>query len=73
MLASLGVHLVDATRWRAPTAQDEDWQETIGKALLAHIDAYFPGDLPRAKERVEHDKGFRRYRPTDVAGAALAP
>lgn len=73
MLASLGVHLVDATRWRTPTAADEAWQETIGKALLAHIEAYFPGDLLCAKERVERNKGSRRYRPTDVAGAALLP
>ncbi len=71
LLASVGVRLVDATRWRAPTAQDVAWQDTIGTALLAHIETYFPGDLPRAKERMEHDIGSRRYRPSDVAGAAL--
>lgn len=71
LLASVGVHLVDAARWRAPTPQDTEWQRTIGETLLTHIEAYFPGDLPRAKERVERDIGSRRYRPTDVAGAAL--
>lgn len=71
MLRSVGVQLIDATRWRPPTEEDLEWQRKTGATLLAWIHTEIHGDLPRAKERVEHDIGSRRFRPTDVAGAAL--
>jgi len=71
MLRSVGVRILDSDRWRAPTADDLQWQIKIGDALLEEIEARYHGDLPRAKERIEQDRGSRRYRPTDVAGAAL--
>jgi hypothetical protein len=73
MLRSVGVDLIDTSRWRAPTAEDVRWQRDIGEKLLAWIAEHVHGDLARAKERVERDLGLgtRRYRPTDVAGAAL--
>lgn len=71
LLRSVGVHLLDPTRWRAPTEQDIAWQHSIGERLLAWIDEYVQDDLPRAKERVTQDIGSRRFRPTDTAGAAL--
>lgn len=71
LLRSVGVRLIDPQRWRAPTEEDLAWQRDIGEHLLSWIEAHVHGDLPRAKERVEHDRGSRRYRPTDVAGAAL--
>ena len=55
----------------AATEEDLQWQRDIATALLAWIAERIHGELPRAKERVEHDIGSRRYRPTDVAGAAL--
>jgi hypothetical protein len=72
MLRSVGVHLIDASRWRAPTAEDVRWQREIGAALVAWIAQRVHGDLLHAEEeRVTHDIGARRYRPTDVAAAAL--
>ncbi len=71
MLRSVGIRIIDGERWRAPTAEDVQWQIKIGDTLLAQIEAQYHGELPRAKERIEHDLGSRRYRPTDVAGAAL--
>lgn len=71
VLRSVGVHLVDTTRWRQPTAEDLRWQREIGALLVDWIERHVHGDLPRAKERLTHDLGARRYRPTDVAGAAL--
>lgn len=71
MLRSVGVRIVDCERWRARTKEDLQWQREIGKRLLEWIEAQYHGDLPRAKERVENDIGSRRYRPTDVAAAAL--
>ena len=70
MLRSVGVLLVDVTRWRQPTAEDLDWQRRIGAQLLAWIEARIHGDLERAKARIEKDIGSLRFRPTDVAGAA---
>jgi hypothetical protein len=71
MLRSVGVELIDATRWRVPTKEDLRWQREIGQKLLEWIAARIHGDLVRAKERVAEDRGSRRYRPLDVAGAAL--
>ena len=71
MLRSVGVRIIDCERWRAPTEEDLRWQRETGKALLKWIDERVHGDLPRAKERVAHDIGSHRYRPTDVAGAAF--
>lgn len=73
MLRSVGVVLVDASRWREPTEEDRHWQERIGEQLLDWIEAHHHGDLPRARERAGQDYGAKRYRPTDVAGAALLP
>ena len=78
MLRSVGVLLVDGSRWREPSEEDRRWQERIGEQLLAWIETHLHGellesDLARAKQRVERDLGARRYRPTDVAGAALLP
>jgi hypothetical protein len=71
MLRSVGVSIIDCERWRAPTEEDRQWQRETGKRLLEWIAEQYHGDLPRAKERIENDLGSRRYRPTDVAGAAL--
>lgn len=71
MLRSVGVQMIDSMRWREPTEEDLRWQREIGAYLLEWIEQKIHGDLPRAKQRVEHDIGSRRYRPTDVAGAAL--
>jgi hypothetical protein len=71
MLRGVGVELIDVARWRAPTEDDVHWQRAIGQKLLAWIAERIHGDLARANERVAEDVGSRRYRPTDVAGAAL--
>jgi hypothetical protein len=71
MLRSVGVELIDVARWRAPTAADLRWQREVGDLLLAWIAKWIHGDLPLAKERIAKDMGSRRFRPTDVAGAAL--
>ncbi|MEZ4408305.1 MAG: hypothetical protein R3A52_17780 [Polyangiales bacterium] len=73
MLRSVGVRLVDPERWRAPTPDDLRWQETVGARLVAWIDQRLHGDLLRARERIDHDLGALRFRPADVAGAALLP
>jgi hypothetical protein len=71
MLRSVGIQMIDTARWRAPTEEDLQWQREIATALLEWIGERIHGDLPRAKERIDRDIGARRYRPTDVAGAAL--
>jgi len=71
MLRSVGVQLIDVTRWRAPTSDDLRWQRETGEKLLSWIAERIHGDLSRAEERVAHDLGSCRYRPTDVAGSAL--
>ena len=69
MLRSVGAVLLDVSRWPEPTDEDLQWQRKMEKNLLESIH----GDLLRAiaKTRLEQDFGSRRYRPTDVAGAAL--
>jgi hypothetical protein len=71
MLRSVGIQLIDAACWRAPTEEDLRWQRDIGDKLLDWIARRFHGDLVRAQERLERDRGSRRYRPQDVAGASL--
>jgi len=71
MLRSVGVRLLDITRWRTPTDEDVHWQRTIGELLLNWIHRHIHGDLERVKARVERDIGSIRFRPTDVAGAAF--
>jgi len=71
LLRAVGLLIIDCERWREPTEDDLQWQRKIGEDLLTWIETHIHGDLPRAKERVEHDLGKRRFRPTDVAGAAL--
>lgn len=71
MLRSVGVQMLDPSRWREPTEEDLRWQRDIGARLLEWIEERVHGDLSRAKERVERDIGSHRYRPVDVAGAAL--
>jgi hypothetical protein len=71
LLRSVGVRLLDSARWRALTVEDIEWQQRVGRVLLDWIEKHIHGDLPRARERVAHDLGSRRYRPSDVAGAAL--
>ncbi len=71
VLRSAGVRLLDASRWRELTDEDLAWQREIGAALIEWIERVVHGDLSRAKERVSHDLGARRFRPSDVAGAAL--
>jgi hypothetical protein len=72
MLRSVGVQLIDVTRWRPPTDEDVRWQREIGEKLIAWIEKSIHGDdLPRARARITGDIGAPRYRPTDVAGAAL--
>jgi hypothetical protein len=71
LLRSVGLQILDSERWRAPTEDDLRWQREVGKTLLEWIEKRIHGDLSRATERVEHDIGSRRYRPTDVAAAAL--
>lgn len=71
LLRSVGVLLIDPSRWRAPTNEDERWQREIGAQLVAWIARHVHGDLPGAEARLARDIGQRRYRPTDVAGAAL--
>lgn len=71
MLRSVGVTLLDATRWREPTEEDRRWQIEVGERLIRWIDEHIHGDLLHAKERIDQDHGARRFRPTDVAGAAM--
>lgn len=73
MLRSVGVVLLDAHRWRAPTEEDLRWQQKIGKKLVEWVELHVHGELATVEQRVEKDMGSRRYRPTDVAGAALLP
>jgi hypothetical protein len=71
LLRSVGIEMLDANRWREPTAEDLRWQRDIGQRLLEWIERQVHGDLLQARERVARDIGARRYRPTDVAAAAL--
>ncbi|MRG93538.1 hypothetical protein [Polyangium spumosum] len=72
MLRSVGVQMIDVSRWREPTEEDLRWQRDIGDVLVQWIQRSIHGaDLTRAEERVEQDLGARRYRPTDVAAASL--
>lgn len=71
ILRSVGIQLIDSRRWRIPTEEDLSWQRRIGASLVDWIEKHVHGDLPRAKERVEHDLGSLRFRPTDVAGAVF--
>jgi hypothetical protein len=71
LLRSVGVELIDVARWRVPTEDDLRWQREIGEKLLAWIEAQVHGDLVRTRAQIERSRGARRYRPVDVAGAAL--
>lgn len=71
LLRSVGVQLLDPTRWRQPTEDDLAWQHQIGARLVAWIDGVIHQELERAQDRMEHDLGALRFRPSDVAGSAL--
>jgi hypothetical protein len=72
MLRSVGVQMIDVSRWREPTEEDLRWQHDIGGFLVEWIQRSIHGaNLARAEERLDHDLGSRRYRPTDVAAASL--
>lgn len=71
LLRSVGVMLLDPARWRAPTAEDLAWQQQKGRELVAWVDRVVHQDLEQTRERVEKDYRALRFRPLDVAGAAL--
>lgn len=71
LLRSVGVRLLDPTRWRQPTQDDLAWQRQIGARLVAWIDGVIHQELEQAQDRMEHDLGALRFRPSNVAGSAL--